>query len=324
MLQFAKAIFVLLLINTQVLLAQKGKQTIETSLQNDLVLFNKCFEGEFDNFQQVFKQKEDKVANVQEHIHSIFKKVSLPQIGNCVYYVLQYSDGDSTKIYRQRLYNFTINKIAEAIQLTIYSFKNDGAYYYSHVRPFQLEKISLENLTTTDGCEVYWKKQGEKFIGFMTDKACNLISKRSGKKVFITDSLVLTKDEIWIRDEAYDEQRNYVFGNKDKIHHKLKRCTFYKGWILLEKAGFTAEYHQQKNSIWHDQGKRIRLFTKDGKPTKYEIELANVIYGKDLEVLKLALYEVGVSKAIMYNWGSPQTKNIGINLRWLQTGLTKL
>ena len=52
------------------------------------------------------------------------------------------------------------------------------------------------------------------------------------------------------------------------------------------------------------------------------MELAAVVYGKDLEVLKLAIYEVGVNKAIMYAWGSPGSKNIGINLRWFQVGLT--
>jgi hypothetical protein len=301
--------------------AQKVKKPV-SSLKEDMALMLSLFEGEFDNFQQVYKEKEDKVAEVHEHIHSIFKKVLLPAFGENVFYVLQYMDGDSTKIYRQRLYTFKENKTENAVQLDIYSFTADSLYYYSHVHPEKLSGLTPSQMTKTEGCEVYWKREGEKFIGYMKEKACNFISKRSGKKIFITDSLMLNKEEIWIRDEAYDENGNYVFGHKGKIPHKLKRCRFYKGWMLLEKAGFTGEYHQYRNQTWHDQGKRVRLITEDGKPTKYEVELAAVVYGKDLEVLKIALYEVGVSKAITYAWASPGSKNIGINLRWFQAGLT--
>jgi hypothetical protein len=299
--------------------AQKPKPT---NLKADMALMLQWFEGEFDNFQQVYKEKEDKAPEVHEHIHSIFKRVLLPAFGNDVFYVLQYMDGDSAKIYRQRLYAFTENKTENAIQLDIYSFAVDSLYYYAHVNTAKLSNLTPAQMTKTDGCEVFWKRDGEKFIGYMKEKACNFISKRSGKRIFITDSLLLNKDEIWIRDEAYDENGGYVFGHKGKVPHKLKRCRFYKGWMLLEKAGLKEEYHAARNFIWHDQGKRQRLYLEDGKPTKYEVELAAVVYGKDLEVLKIALYEVGVTKAIMYSWATPGSKNIGINLRWFQTGLT--
>jgi CpeT/CpcT family (DUF1001) len=299
--------------------AQKNKAP---SLKDDMTLMLQWFEGEFDNFQQVYKEKEDKAANAHEHIHSIFKRVNLPAFGNDVFYVLQYMDGDSTKIYRQRLYAFRENTAENAIQLDIYSFAADSLFYYSHVQPEKLNGLTPQQMTLTNGCEVYWKRDGGRFIGYMKDKSCNFISKRSGKRIFITDSLLLTKDEIWIRDEAYDENGGYVFGHKDKIPHKLKRCRFYRGWMLLEKAGFTGEYHQMRNLLWHDQGKRVRLHTEDGKATKYEVELACVVYGKDLEVLKIAVYETGVSKAITYSWASPGSKNIGVNLRWFQAGLT--
>lgn len=319
---FLSLAYLLLVLNS--LLAQKNKKptTSLNLLKDDMQLMLSWFEGEFDNFQQVYKEKEDKAEHVHEHIHSIFKKVNLPSFGDQVFYVLQYMDGDSAKIYRQRIYVFTEDKTENAVKLNILSFPVDSPYYYAHLKPEKLNALTPQQMTQTDGCEVYWKRMDDKFIGYMKDKACNFISKRSGKRVFITDSLQLTKDEIWIRDEAYDENGGYVFGHKGKIHHKLKRCNFYKGWILLEKAGFSGEYHQYRNQVWHDQGKRVRLFTEDGKATKYEVELANVVYGKDLEVLKIALYEVGISKAIMYGWASPGAKNIGINLRWLQAGLT--
>lgn len=307
------------------LCAQKIKpKPVANDLQANMQEMLGWFEGEFDNFQQVYKEKEDKAKEIHEHIHSVFKKVTIPAFGENVFYVIQYFDGDTSKIYRQRIYSFSPDMMEQAIRLDIYSFKTDSLYYYANLFPEKLNGLTPQQMTTIDGCGVWWKKIDNKYIGYMKEKACNFISKRSGKKIYVTDSLQLTPNEIWIRDEAYDENGAYVYGNKEKIPHKLKRCNFYKGWILLQKAGFDEQYHQQRNLVWHDQGKRIRLITEDGKATKYEVELAAVVYGKDLEVLKIALYEVGVSKAITYSWGSPGTNNIGINLRWLQAGLTKV
>ncbi len=158
----------------------------------------------------------------------------------------------------------------------------------------------------------------------MPPKLCNIISKSSGKKIFATYSLLLTKDEVRIRDEAFDSNCSRIYYREDKVHHKLKRCHFYKGWLLLEKAGLKDKFYSMHNLIWHDQGKRQKLFLEDGKPTKYEIELAAVVYGKGLEVLKIAIYELGITKAIMDAWASPSSKNIGVNLRWFQDGLTML
>jgi CpeT/CpcT family (DUF1001) len=289
---------------------------------SDLEKMLAIFEGEFDNFQQVYKEKEDNVKEPHEHIHSIFKKIDLPLLGQYVFYVIQYMDGDTTKIYRQRLYNFTNDKKQQAIKLDIYTFKTDSLFYYSNIYPEKLKRLTMQDINSVKGCSVFWKKVGENFVGYMPPNECHFVSKRSGKTIYATDSLLLNKNEIWIRDEAFDSTGNRIYGRADKVHHKLKRCKFYKGWILLEKAGLKEEYHSMRNLIWHDQGKRQRLYVEDGKASKYEIELAAVVYGKDLEVLKIAIYEIGVSKAIAYGWATPGAKNIGLNLRWMQVGLT--
>lgn len=294
------------------------------TLQAQVQAMELLLQGEFNNFAQVYKEKEDKQPEVHEHIHTILKKVHLPMLGNHVLYVLQYLDGDSTKIYRQRLYSLVPNQAEGAVQLNIYSFDHDSLYYYAHNDTLKLRNLTMGNLSTTQGCAVYWKPTKDGYTGYTKPNACNFISKRTGKKIIVTDSLLLTANELWIRDQAVDENGEYVYGNKANIPHKLKRCIYYKGWLLLQKAGFNEAYHSMRNLLWHDQGKRIRLYTEDNTPTKYEVELAHVVYGSSTQVLKLAVYEVGISKAIMYTWASPGTNNIGINIRWLQAGLTRV
>ena len=316
-------ISLLLSLSSVRLLAQKRAKK-PTNLPSELPQLMTLFAGEFDNFEQVHKEKEDKVAEIHEHIHSIFAPVSLPAFGANVLYVKQYMDGNTKKIYRQRLYNFVDDAAEGAVRLDIYSFAVDSLYDDAHLKPEKLANVTPATLTNTPGCAVYWKKTDDKFIGYMKDKACNFVSKRSGKRVFITDSLLLNSNQLWIRDEATDEDGKYVFGHKGHIPHKLKRCHFYKGWFALEKAGLPDDYESTHDLMLHDQGGRQRLMTKDGKPMKYTLELAHVVYGKDQTVLKLALYEEGNPKAIDYTWTSPGAGLIGINMRWFSAGMTRV
>jgi CpeT/CpcT family (DUF1001) len=297
------------------------------NLQADLQEMLSWFTGEFNNFQQVWKEKEDKIADSlrHEHIHSIFLPVSIPALGKHVFFVKQYMDGDSDKIYRMRVYNFSVDDAEKAIRLDIFSFKNpadEKTYKNAQNTPSVLSGLTADNFTTMAGCGVFWRKEKEGYTGFMKSRACNFVSKRSGKRVFITDSLRLTPNEIWIRDEAEDENGNYVFGHKGKIHHKLMRCRTFKGWVAVKKEGTEDDYHFMQIPKLHDQGFRVRAKLPDGTPTPYEVELSQVIYQNAINVMKLAVYEDGKSKAISYTWTNPDAKRIGINLRFLQSGLT--
>lgn len=314
-------ITIIAMMSNLIVTAQRSKPDKNLFLMLDD--FAVMFEGEFDNYTQYYKEQEDSVQYPHDRVHSIFKRVDIPAFGPYVFYVLQYADGDSTAIYRQRIYHFSPDEKENAIRLSIYSFIADSLYYYAHHQPIKLKDLSPELMKHTKGCDVWWKKQGDAFIGYMKPEACKIVSRRTGKTIYITDSLRLTKDEIWINDQAKDSVGNYVFGNLSGIPTKLKKCTFYSGWMALQKAGVDESMGMYKLRF-HDQGSRIRFFTEDNQATRYEIELATVIYGKNLNVLKLAIYEDGKSKAVAYTWASPGSENIGINLRWISAGLTKI
>ncbi len=301
------------------------------NLTADLKEICNLFTGEFDNFQQVWQEKEDKTPDslMHERIHSIFLPVQMPALGENVFFVKQYMDGDTNNIYRMRVYNLSIDKTENAIRLDIYSFKektDETRFKSANHTPSVFADLKPENFTTMAGCGVFWKRENGVFIGSMKSKACNFISKRSNKKVFITDSLKLTANEIWIRDEAEDENGNYIFGHKGKIHHKLVRCRPFKGWISWRteegKDGKEDKYAFIGNLKLHDQGWKQRVILPDGTVTPFTVELSQVVFEKRIPVMKLAIYEEGKSKAMMYNWTNPEAERIGVNLRWIQVGLT--
>ncbi len=299
----------------------------KNKLEDDMKLFNSWFEGRFDNFAQHYNDKENKVEHSHEQIHSIFKKIDLPKIGKHTFFVQQYLDGDEAKVYRQRLYNFTVDKTEKALKLTIYNFDDEKKYRDSHLDSGKLNGLTIANLTTPIGCEVYWtlNKTRDKFTGYMKKDACKVVSKRSGKTIIITDDLFLTKDEIWINDQAKDEQGNYVFGNKAGVHAKLKRVRWFEGWTAILKNGETPmtnkdfsgdEYDGKVKLLIHDQGGTVKL------NDKYSVQLAQLQHKSGLWVMTLSVIEISSGRKVAYTWTNPEAEKLGINLRWLQSSFT--
>ncbi|MDQ3042474.1 MAG: chromophore lyase CpcT/CpeT [Acidobacteriota bacterium] len=297
----------------------------QSKLEDDLRLMMKWFEGRFDNFQQTVEEKDARTEFPHERIHSIFARVNLPNIGENVFYVQQYMDGDRAKIYRQRLYVFAPNKQEKAIELKIYTFPDEKAVLNAHLDSAKLNNLTLDKMASPKGCEVFWRLNADKFEGSMKPNACRVVSKRSGKTLIITDDLFLTKDEIWINDQAKDEQGNYVFGNKANIHHKLKRARIFEGWTAILKDGSTAmsnadspseAYDGQRNLEIHDQGGMVEI------NDKYSAQLAQLTYKNGARILKLGIIDNASGKTVAYIWANPEADRIGINLRWAQAGFT--
>ena len=153
----------------------------------------KYFAGEFDNYFQVWEQLETKAGGDKfNHIHSVFAPITAPAFGPHAFYVKQYSDGDSSKVYRQRLYSFGLNSQEQAIELKIYTPPDENAFLDAHKDPAKLAGLTPEKMKYAAGCEVYWKRAGDNFKGYMKDGACKFFSQRSQKTIVITDTLLLT------------------------------------------------------------------------------------------------------------------------------------
>jgi len=285
------------------------------------------FEGEFDNYWQARTEEEEEIEEPHGRIHSIFAPVHLRDLGSNVFYVEQYSDGDPTQIYRQRIYSFNVSQEEQAIVLTIYAPPDTAALVGTHKDKSKLRGLKVEDLKSYPGCEVYWKRDGDAFIGYTKPDACQVVSSRSGRTLVIADDLRLTKDEIWIQDRAEDTEGNYIYGHKGGVPHKLKKVRWFDCWAAAPKEGPDGE---EEWDLWrpirlHDQGDRYELAHEDGRETEYVVELFQAVFegSSSVPVLELAVREPGVDRSIAYAWASPDSKRIGVNLRKMQIGCTR-
>jgi hypothetical protein len=135
---------------------------------------------------------------------------------------------------------------------------------------------------------------------------------------------------IWqLKKEGIFILNNKTFTNASNVPYQMLRCRFFKGWIQLAMDNIKKDsiYHYGNLRI-HDQGGKVQLKMPDGKPVNYTVELTQLIFGKNLPIMKLAVYEMPAdsldynSYSISYTWTNPEAMRIGINLRKLISGWT--
>ena len=290
------------------------------------------FGGRFDNNLQTWQEAEDDVPDSLRHerIHSIFARVAVPALGRDVFYVQQSLDGDPDRVYRQRLYRFAPSPDDGATVLTIYAFPDDEAVRDAHLDPARLSSLAPSDLRAYPGCEVYWTPDGDGFRGVTRRGACRVTS-RSGRELVIEDDLYLDDDEIWIQDRATTAGGEYVFGHRGGEPHKLRRADAWTGFAVVRADG-TESAEPAPDSAFtvvrglalHDEGDRVALVTADGRALGITVELAQLVYqASGTAILKLALYRDGQDRAFAYTWADPEAKRVGLNLRWVQVGLTR-
>lgn len=102
----------------------------------------------------------------------------------------------------------------------------------------------------------------------------------------------------------------------------------YTGWAVIKRQHLEPdakddEWISMRDIKMTDDGQILTLMDGD-KETPYSVELIVITYQEtNTTVLKLALYEKGKEPAITYIWGEPGAQRLGMNLRWMQVGLTR-
>ena len=292
-------------------------------LKRDFSRMMDWFPGRYDNQEQVYFEDSLDVDEDLRHgrIHHLFVPADLPDFPGTTFYIQQYQNDDPKDVYRQRIYSFEPDFDENAVRLTIYIPKDSKALLNAHEDPSKLKGLKREDFSIYPGCEVFWKYQNDYFHGYMKEGACSTKSKRSGKTLFFTDDLQLSKTAIWIRDEAEDADGNYVYGNKAGVHHKNRKARMFKCWVSPKKRD--GSYGFYNNVRVHDQGGFVWFEGDDHE--RVGIKLRNVVWpsGRNRPSFVLYAYRGDDEKsAVSYAWTSPDGERLAINLRWIQASCT--
>jgi len=268
---------------------------------------------------------------VPERIHSIFKRVELPAFGPHVFYVEQYLDGDPTRIYRQRLYSFSLDEREQAIKLEIHIPGETKALVGAHRDASKLHGLTPAATRSPPGCEVYWRRRGDAFLGDMKPGACTFKSERSGKTIVVSDDLYLDDDEVWIYDRAVDSEGGYVYGNKAGIPNKLRKVRYFSCWLSVKREGMAEDaqgaWTFDRDIAVHDGGELVWVKT-EARSTRVGLKIRRPVWpsGPNQDSLVLYVHDEGLEqpeRAVSYSWADPGAKRLGLNLRWMQASCSQ-
>jgi hypothetical protein len=72
------------------------------------------------------------------------------------------------------------------------------------------------------------------------------------------------------------------------------------------------------------EGGRYALHWRDGAPSGYSLALERLTYRDgNVPVLKLSVVSDADGSTLAYAWANPEATRIGINLGWVQIGLSR-
>lgn len=111
---------------------------------------------------------------------------------------------------------------------------------------------------------------------------------------------------------------------------EARRVRWFSGWTAINGGGPSAK---AANQDWHlhndvqifSEGGRLPVRWRDGAASGYSVELERRTYAeRGVAVLQLNIIEDATGKTLTYAWTDARADTIGINLGWLQVGLTQV
>ena len=148
-------------------------------------------------------------------------------------------------MFRSRLYQ--VNCIDKSdrglIEMRIFRFyeETERALKASNYDVHAIDWSADDMYAWLEGCEVFWERYepeseetdeacrtlgidfGTRFVGYMKGGGCELFSREIRQRIVVMDDLLLTAQQLWVADRAFDDEGNFVYGNRRGVPYKMKR-----------------------------------------------------------------------------------------------------
>lgn len=215
-----------------------------TYAKQNLADFMSFFQGEFDNYDQIASQRRmgmgPREGGGHEHIHC-----SITPVSSELLFARYYFNGDPSIVFRSRLYHVTVSDSSDRgiVEMRIFRFYEETEQRLK-AHNYDVNAIEWDDGDVYDwleGCEVFWERYearpdeedsagkqlgiepGPRFVGYMKGGGCELYSREIGGRIKVMDDLLLTSEDLWVADRGFDDQSNFVYGNRRGVPYKMRR-----------------------------------------------------------------------------------------------------
>ncbi len=277
--------------------------TAQEKKASDFETFLNLFPGEYDNYLQAITEKKNNAEKPHFELNTVIAKINFPALGENVFYIQQYSDGNPNKIITQYLLNIFEDE-DNRIVMEKYSFPLAAAFRDVHLYPSKLNSLDKRSLKTRSGCEIVWAKEGDKFIGKTDKNNCSIKNYKTDKTLNIEQTLILSEDEIAYLENAYTNSDTLVYGREDKVPFKMKRVHYYEGNATVNGKTISG-------LKLNDIGKIKTLVTASGDTLDYSVQIKKDYVGGELRLILNVLDKEG-SEIIFSAWSESDSKILAL------------
>ncbi len=177
--------------------------------------------------------------------------------------------------------------------------------------------------TALDACALRGHAQPGKLRVDADATACASIAAGLGAEAALLP-LSIEREGDWLRTRLYADQARGA-----EARSEARRVVAFTGWAAVNGAGREAtagssDWHMSRDLQLDNEGGRVALAWRDGKPSGYSLLLERLTYRESgTDMLKLSVVEDASGAVVVYAWADPTSSRIGVNLGWVQVGLER-
>ncbi|MEO9467996.1 chromophore lyase CpcT/CpeT [Parasphingorhabdus sp.] len=311
-----KSLFVLMLAALMLGIASPAEAADRDPMTRDLILLTDWFEGNFDNEEQIWFQKlqGDALAEKDRHqrIHTIHRRVDLPQFGKNVFYIEEYLDNDPKNVFRQRIVIFSTDGKTRQIRMASPAIKNGKEFHGAYSDPSKLTHLTRDDLIFFEGCDVFWERRASQFEGQIIPKSC--VYGEGEKRRYSLHKLWLSSDKFWRVDASLlmSDDSLHV-GHPEDMPHEMRRALPFNCSIhFFADNQFSGQVVEDLSL--HSQGGTASATRKsDGR--EFEIlmrEKEYPYYETRPDFIYFSLREKGQERSIGFSVNDPSSRQVGV------------
>jgi CpeT/CpcT family (DUF1001) len=178
--------------------------------------------GHYDNTGQVQSDTQRGIHPAHDPLALTVVPVDDPLVGEHVLYVQETAADDPRRVMVQRIWTFGVEDKKGIVQ-SVWTLKEPLRWRGAQQDPDMLKSMMNQDVTPVRGCNLTWKKSGEKFIASNDPKTCHSTSRSTGGTVRIDTRMELEAAELSLAENATDMSGHLVEGRTDEPFIRFRK-----------------------------------------------------------------------------------------------------
>lgn len=148
-------------------------------------------------------------------------RLDMPLLSDYVFYSQESAANDVRRITAQRLMTFEAVKDGRIVE-RVYTFAQPQRWRDGHLNPGLFKGLMLQDTTALPGCDLEWKRDGDKWVASNHRDTCRVTSAALGS-VKMDMKIELSPDELAVAELAYTAGGQLVQGSAEEPFYRYRR-----------------------------------------------------------------------------------------------------